>query len=101
LFEKGFFISLNLWDFYTSIILSENDNQSGKFNVRKAIILYGYGGLNGIGKEQDDGLVTVDDSTAIANNINSTNVNKLFGYKSNHKFLPENKRVEEKIKEAI
>jgi hypothetical protein len=94
-------ISLNLWESYNKLILNSNDLQPGIFNTRKASIIYGYGGLDGIGNEQNDGLVTADDAKAIANNINSTNVNKLFGYKSNHKFLPDNKKVKKKIKEAL
>ena len=101
LFEKDFSISLNLWKFYNSIILSEIDKQPGNFSVKNALVIYGYGGLNSIGNEQDDGLVTVNDLIAIANNINSKNTDKLFGYKLNHKFLPDNSKVKEKIKEMI
>ncbi|MFH0808538.1 MAG: VCBS repeat-containing protein [archaeon] len=81
-------ISLNLWGYYVDAILSKDDSQPGNFNVNKLRLVYGFGGVNGMGNEQDDGMVTKQDSIAVASSINSGNVGQLQGYEISHPFLP-------------
>ena len=90
-------ISLNLWSHYNGAILLSNDSQPGNFNVNRSKIFYGYGGFNGLGNEQDDGMVTVQDNVAIADSINSTNLDDREGYDVSHRSISDERFIKQKI----
>src|SRR3989339_662416 len=92
------YISLNLWEDYNNAILNQSDSQFGNFNVKIAQIIYGYGGLNQIGNERDDGMVTATDAEAILDNINASISKAGLGLKLRHDNLPDDKRVQAQIK---
>ena len=99
---KDNLISLNLWDHYSNIILDSNDRNPGEgLSLNKFYLIYGVGGLNGIGNEENDGLVTVNDQLAIANGVKSSNNNKTIQYKQSHGDLPNDNSIKEKIKEVL
>ena len=96
--EAGNPISLNLWSHYNNLILLSNDSQPGNFNVNRSVIIYGYGGLiSTFGNEQDDGMVTVNDNIAIANNINSTNLDDRLSYRDNHMAITDDLNIKRRI----
>ena len=90
-------ISLNLWSHYNDAILLSNDTQPGNFNVNRSKIFYGYGGLNGWGNEQEDGMVTVGDNLAIADNINSNNGDDREGQEASHQGIADKRIIKQKI----
>jgi len=95
-------ISLNIWDHYNDAILLSNDSQPGNFNVNKSKIFYGYGGLfSPWGNEQDDGLVTVIDNEAIADNINSSNLDDRASYRSSHRLITDKTQIKRDILEFL
>lgn len=100
LVKEGNPISLNVWSKYTDFILSNNnDDQPGqKVSTNKLYLIYGIGGLNAIGDEQDDGMVTANDQWSIANNVQSSNTDKTLQYKKSHGNLPDDKSIKNKIK---
>lgn len=94
-------ISLNLWKDYNNAILNSSDSQLGNFNVDVAQIIYGIGGLNQLGDERDDGVVTANDSEEILKNINASISKAGLELRLRHDNLPDNKKVKAKIKEVL
>ncbi|HLG24750.1 MAG TPA: S8 family peptidase [Candidatus Nanoarchaeia archaeon] len=95
-------ISLNLWSQYVSWIQDESDQQPGKnLAINELHLVYGIGGIDSTGDEQDDGLMTVNDQVAIANNIASNNPDKLHQYKVSHGDLPDEISIKVKIMEEL
>ena len=87
-------ISLNLWSSYVDFIFNYADSQPGNFDVDRARIIYGFGGVNGWGDdERDDGMVTEVDAIAIVNNINSINTDDIESYEVSHQFLTANNNI--------
>jgi hypothetical protein len=71
-------ISRNLWQDYFNFIQNTDDNQPGiSVSFDKALFISGMGGLNGLGNEEDDGIVTVQDTIEIMDSLsNGTLINK-------------------------
>jgi len=102
LFPQQNKISLNLWFQYNSFILNTTDSVPGLgLNLNRFHLIYGYGGLNGIGNEQDDGLVTINDQLDIVAKINSSNADKNITYKESHSGLVDNNNIKERIKTIL